>query len=270
MSLVATTIVWAARIEPTPLKLTALALADWSNDEGGSLHPSMEAIAHKVCVSRSQAQRLVHRLMDKGLLSVVEKGHGGLRALAPRYQLHLDRFAALAQSQADGDGHGNANTETGSTGATGSVDATGSVHAAPADDPAGTAPAPAPAKEEPRPAPRPARVATAKASRPAATAAPADGRGSRLPADWTPTDEQLAFCRQHRPDLKPQEVADRFRDYWLGQPGAKGRKSDWLATWRNWVRNERRDTRGGFAPVAPVANLLDTSEVFSEPLRRSR
>jgi len=32
-------------------------------------------------------------------------------------------------------------------------------------------------------------------------------------------------------------VADQFKDYWIAQPGQKGVKLDWEATWRNWVRN---------------------------------
>ena len=27
-----------------------------------------------------------------------------------------------------------------------------------------------------------------------------------------------------------------FNDYWLGVPGQRGIKKDWLATWRNWCR----------------------------------
>ena len=61
---------------------------------------------------------------------------------------------------------------------------------------------------------------------------------SRLPADWKPDEVAIAFCKAERPDLKPECVADRFRDYWLAQPGVKGRKTDWSATWRNWVRAE--------------------------------
>ncbi len=66
------------------------------------------------------------------------------------------------------------------------------------------------------------------------------GRGARLPADWQPTEDQVDFCKAERPDLDPAVVAARFRDYWVAQPGVKGRKVDWAATWRNWVRNERR------------------------------
>ena len=65
-------------------------------------------------------------------------------------------------------------------------------------------------------------------------------RGSRLPADWNPSDVDFQFCKTERPDLDPEKTADRFRDYWISQPGAKGIKLNWPATWRNWVRNESR------------------------------
>jgi len=64
-------------------------------------------------------------------------------------------------------------------------------------------------------------------------------RGTRLPADWKPSDEQTAFCKAERPDLHPMATGDRFRDYWIAQPGTKGVKLDWDATWRNWVRAEK-------------------------------
>ena len=65
-------------------------------------------------------------------------------------------------------------------------------------------------------------------------------RGSRLPADWKPSDVDKQFCKTERPDLDPEKTADRFRDYWISQPGSKGVKLNWSATWRNWVRNETR------------------------------
>lgn len=69
-------------------------------------------------------------------------------------------------------------------------------------------------------------------------------RASRLPADWTLPDEWAIFCRTERPDLDPLKTAERFADYWRAKPGAQGRKLDWLATWRNWVRNERAPPPG--------------------------
>jgi hypothetical protein len=55
-------------------------------------------------------------------------------------------------------------------------------------------------------------------------------------------DEWALFAREKRPDLNPREVFDSFRDYWIAQPGQKGVKTDWFATWRNWVRNTRVST----------------------------
>ena len=64
-------------------------------------------------------------------------------------------------------------------------------------------------------------------------------RGTRLPASWTPSEEDILFCQSERPDLNPLTVANRFRDYWIAQPGQKGLKLDWVSTWRNWVRTEK-------------------------------
>lgn len=61
---------------------------------------------------------------------------------------------------------------------------------------------------------------------------------TRLPADWTPSDEDIAFCRQESPHLNPRQVGEKFRDYWISKPGKDALKTDWSATWRNWVRRE--------------------------------
>ena len=72
-------------------------------------------------------------------------------------------------------------------------------------------------------------------------------RATRLPTDWQPTEEMIEFCKTERPELQIKAVADSFRDYWVSVAGAKGRKADWLATWRNWVRNQRTQS-GSFKP----------------------
>ena len=64
-------------------------------------------------------------------------------------------------------------------------------------------------------------------------------RGTRLPADWQPTDEDIAYCQKERPDLHWQRVAENFRDYWLAQAGAKASKLNWALVWKTWVRNEK-------------------------------
>jgi uncharacterized protein YdaU (DUF1376 family) len=65
-------------------------------------------------------------------------------------------------------------------------------------------------------------------------------RGTRLAPDFQLSVEWVDFCRQHRPELDPQETFEGFRDYWIAQPGQKGVKTDWTATWRNWVRRQQQ------------------------------
>lgn len=76
-------------------------------------------------------------------------------------------------------------------------------------------------------------------------------RGSRLPADWTLTDAHRIAAKEIKPDWPTgyvDQVAASFRDYWISQPGARGVKLDWMATWRNWCRSDRGSSRGGGKP----------------------
>jgi hypothetical protein len=75
-------------------------------------------------------------------------------------------------------------------------------------------------------------------------------RGERLPDRWAPDDADRTFATQCGVD--PDLTAERFRDYWRAQPGAKGRKSDWPATWRNWCRREAEHNEH-YSPVMAAA-----------------
>lgn len=71
--------------------------------------------------------------------------------------------------------------------------------------------------------------------------------GTRLTDDWTPSPELLTWARAERSDLDAEKQADAFRDYWMAQPGQRGRKSDWDRTFKNWIRNARGQS-SGYAP----------------------
>ena len=91
-----------------------------------------------------------------------------------------------------------------------------------------------------------------------------DGRrGTRLPEDWQPAQAERDFAADL--NLDPEATASTFRDYWAAIPGAKGRKTDWPATWRNWCRrdadNRRTPARGG-AGLRPSA-IRDESSAFA-------
>ncbi len=69
-------------------------------------------------------------------------------------------------------------------------------------------------------------------------------RGTRLPDEWSPSEDDRAFAGSL--GVAVEREAASFRDYWHSKPGADGRKTNWSATWRNWVRrsSERKQGNG--------------------------
>jgi uncharacterized protein YdaU (DUF1376 family) len=66
-------------------------------------------------------------------------------------------------------------------------------------------------------------------------------RGSRLSVDWKLPKAWGEWALAEFTQLsagKIRSISAVFRDYWIAQPGQKGVKVDWEATWRNWVRKE--------------------------------
>lgn len=66
--------------------------------------------------------------------------------------------------------------------------------------------------------------------------------GTRLPEDWVIPFDWQEWAEQERPDLDIGSVVCQFHDFWIAKPGKDGRKLDWHATWRNWVRSQRQNT----------------------------
>lgn len=61
-------------------------------------------------------------------------------------------------------------------------------------------------------------------------------RATRLPSDWSLTPERRAIAETEHVD--PDRTFAKFSSYWRSASGAKARKVDWDATWRNWCMNE--------------------------------
>lgn len=75
---------------------------------------------------------------------------------------------------------------------------------------------------------------------------PRTRKAHRLPADWVPgqlSDELDAAVSGWPPGALERELA-RFRDWAASAPASSGCKSDWDATWRNWLR--RADDEGRY------------------------
>ncbi len=76
-------------------------------------------------------------------------------------------------------------------------------------------------------------------------------RGSRLPDDFMADISEAVRLGLSEQDAHRE--ADKFRDYWASQPGQRGVKLDWPATWRNWCRSavERKQPRRNETPPKP-------------------
>jgi hypothetical protein len=71
-------------------------------------------------------------------------------------------------------------------------------------------------------------------------------RGHRLPADWQPTEPDLAAAEALIGADRTRSELAKFADHWKQQPGSRGVKLDWDATWRNWARRASEFlTKGG-------------------------
>lgn len=98
-------------------------------------------------------------------------------------------------------------------------------------------------------------------------------RATRLPQDWQPTDAELAWARNARPDVDPAAEAAKFRDYWHGKGGKDAAKADWSATWRNWIRNAHAPPRRATPPpsqskqVQALAAILGVNHESNDPSR---
>lgn len=89
---------------------------------------------------------------------------------------------------------------------------------------------------------------------------------TRLPEDFELTDERRLVAEAER--LPAERTFAKFVDYWRAASGAKARKYDWDATWRNWCRTEAdfrsRGSNGSKEPrktrFAELTEALDGDE----------
>lgn len=71
--------------------------------------------------------------------------------------------------------------------------------------------------------------------------APKARKGTRIPQPFIVADEMRDFARTQTPLVVVALENAKFVDYWDAQPGQKGVKLNWQATWRNWMRKAQQD-----------------------------
>lgn len=58
-------------------------------------------------------------------------------------------------------------------------------------------------------------------------------RARRLPEDWQPNADLVAWQRQDFPSVDGRLETEKFRDYWHSKTETR---TDWNKVWRNWIR----------------------------------
>lgn len=71
--------------------------------------------------------------------------------------------------------------------------------------------------------------------------------GTRIAHDWQPSPRLVDWVRAECPSVNGRVETDNFRDWWIAKAGKDALKTDWDATYRNWMRKaqEERGHRPG-------------------------
>lgn len=75
-------------------------------------------------------------------------------------------------------------------------------------------------------------------------------RAHQIPSDFQPTQANVEWAQSARPDVDIKDATDQFIDYWIGSGKPK---TDWQATWRNWIRRTNTIRVGAAARRDPTA-----------------
>ena len=78
--------------------------------------------------------------------------------------------------------------------------------------------------------------------------------GARLPGDWQPGPELIAWSKAECPQVDGRTETEKFRNHWHAKAGRDAAKLDWGLTWKNWILGAR-DRYGGAR--APTTNGFD-------------
>jgi hypothetical protein len=218
-------------------KFILMRLADYAGTDY-SCYPSVQKLADECEMSDSTVRAATKLLAEKGLIRVFYRHRASGLRRSCRYQLLVDGPETAEPDADDWASYRQISAEDNrQIPAVDAPDSSGSARQIPADIPISD-----PSLKEPS-------DVIPGASR--------TMRATRLPKDFMP-DEKM---REWFAAAKLGQVIDgkveheKFCDYFAGAPGERGRKVDWPATWRNWMRTaaERADRRRPGSALAPVS-----------------
>lgn len=222
MSVRVMSLVWDSKV-PAPERFTLLALADRA-DEDGKCWPSIPTLARKCCTGESTIRRHLAALKRQDVVTAEHRWNN-----SSMYTINLPRLRELAAdtpSQIDTPSQSDRGSRS---------DTPSQIERYPSQS-GGTPPprlSATPSQSE--------RLSISDSSTDTSKnhqGAPRK-RGTRIPDDFTVTDDMRAWARGSTP-LVGQAESDLFIDYWQAESGAKALKSDWRKAWQVWMRREQK------------------------------
>ena len=78
-------------------------------------------------------------------------------------------------------------------------------------------------------------------------------RAARIPDEFIVTPAMRAWAAREVPALDVNASTRKFVDYWRAESGAKARKLDWVAAWRNWMRRDDENQSKRLTPTQRAA-----------------
>lgn len=105
-----------------------------------------------------------------------------------------------------------------------------------------------------------ANASSLGAQQAAAPPRPRSKRGTRLADDWIPSEALRDAMAAECPHVDQRAQFARFRDHWFAQPGQRGVKTDWDATYRNWIRRAADDAPRTTAQRTARPNKADRAQ----------
>lgn len=220
-------ITWAlndAPVDNSLDELVLIGLANHAHPDGSAAFPSQATLARYARCTERTVRTALARLLDAGVIV-----HGNPHVVAA-YISRPDRRPAcydlvLTRTRHDRNGTHDAAGGTPDPDGGNPTTPTGGISRQQREETASAEPSRGTVHEEP--SPKPSEGARARGGEPA--------RGHRLPDGWRPDPEPGLVAELGGQQAAAREF-DKFCDYWRAQPGARGRKRDWQATWRNWLR----------------------------------
>lgn len=227
----------AQKTGSSPAKFILLTLADFASTDY-SCYPSVKKLADITELGESTVRAATKLLAEQGLIRVFYRYRDNHTRRSSRYQLLVDGPDTAEPDADDWAHHRQERADV------------------QRQEPAGTPQEPADShRQEPAvipdkdPSLREPSVVTPGAAR--------TKTATRLPDDFMPDEKMRAWFADEKLAAVIDGVTEhaKFVDYFIGAPGIKGRKHDWPATWRNWMRTaaERSGQRRPGNSLAPIS-----------------